>query len=233
MNNAQYKTKGILLRRVDYGEADRIVTFLTPDHGKVGAMVKGARKVKSKLAGGIELFSVSDLTLLKGRKDLDQLVSARLIEHYGDIVKDMDRTMFGYEVLKQMDRATEDASGEEHFGVLQQTLQSLGDLTLSVQVVRVWFLLRLLHSLGHMPDLSQKSEVVSQKSEEKKTFVFDFEAVRFVRSQRGIYSEDHIKLLRLAERYGPEVLQRVNGVNALLPPLDNLLQRLVQMQTHR
>lgn len=224
MNNSQYKTKGILLRRVDYGEADRIVTFLTPTHGKIGAMVKGARKVKSKLAGGIELFSVSDLTLLKGRRDLDQLISARLIEHYGDIVKDMNRTMFGYEILKLIDRATEDASGEEHFEVLKQTLEALGNLEISINVVQVWFRLKLLHSLGHMPDLT---------THEGELFLFDFENMKFTPSARGQYSPDHIKLLRLAERYGPEVLQRVNGVDALLPPLDNLLQRLVQMQTHR
>lgn len=232
MNNSQYKTKGILLRRVDYGEADRIVTFLTPTHGKVGAMVKGARKVKSKLAGGIELFSLSDLTLLKGRRDLDQLISARLVEHYGDIVKDMNRTMFGYEVLKQMDRATEDASGEEHFDVLHQTLKALGDLTISLAVVKVWFLLRLLHSLGHMPSLEGTSDVRRQNTEDNK-FVFDFDAMNFMRSQRGVYTEDHIKLLRLAEKYGPEVLQRVKDIETILPPLENLLQRLVQMQTHR
>ncbi len=227
MNNSQFRTKGILLRRVDYGEADRIVTFLTPTHGKVGAMVKGARKVKSKLAGGIELFSVSDITLLQGRKNLDQLISARLIIHYGDIIKNMDRTLYGYEILKIMDRVTEEASGVEHFEVLQQTMRALGDLSISLGVVKVWFGLRLLHSLGHMPELSVGEDV------EKDKFLFDFEAMSFVRSQKGIYVEDHIKVLRLASKYGPEVIQRVQGVDKLLPPLDNLLQRLVQMQTHR
>jgi DNA repair protein RecO (recombination protein O) len=52
-------TKGIVLTRTDYGEADRILHFLTPDQGKIAGIAKGVRKSKSKLAGGIELFSVS------------------------------------------------------------------------------------------------------------------------------------------------------------------------------
>jgi len=46
-------THGIVLARTDFGEADRILTFLTPDNGKVKAIAKGVRKQKSKMAGGI------------------------------------------------------------------------------------------------------------------------------------------------------------------------------------
>ena len=51
----QQTTKAIVLRRTNYGEADRIVTFLTPV-GKIRAMVKGVRGSKGKWAGGIGLF---------------------------------------------------------------------------------------------------------------------------------------------------------------------------------
>ena len=60
-------TSAIILKRVDYGEADRILTLLTPDHGKLSLMAKGVRKIKSKLAGGIELFSISTITFAEGR----------------------------------------------------------------------------------------------------------------------------------------------------------------------
>jgi DNA repair protein RecO (recombination protein O) len=49
----QFRTQAIILNRTDYGEADRIISFLTPDHGKVKAIAKAVRKSKSKLAGGI------------------------------------------------------------------------------------------------------------------------------------------------------------------------------------
>jgi DNA repair protein RecO (recombination protein O) len=77
----QQSTKAVILTRTDYGEADRIMTFLTPELGKVRAMAKGVRKPKSKLAGGIELFSVSDITYIVGRSELQTLVSTRLDTH--------------------------------------------------------------------------------------------------------------------------------------------------------
>ena len=54
----QLVTDGIVLSRVNYGEADRIIKLLTPEAGKLSLMARGVRKPKSKLAGGIELFSI-------------------------------------------------------------------------------------------------------------------------------------------------------------------------------
>lgn len=104
----QIVTTAIVLGRTDYGEADRILTLLTPDQGKLRLLAKGVRRVKSKLAGGIELFSVSTITFVRGRGDIGALVSTRLNKHYGHIVQDLDRTMLGYELLKQLNKTTED-----------------------------------------------------------------------------------------------------------------------------
>src|SRR5438105_13293621 len=108
MKPQQFSTTGIVLARTDYGEADRILTFLTPDHGKVKAIAKGVRKIKSKLAGGIELFSVSDISLVIGRGELNTLTSTRLIKHYGNIVKDLNHSNTGYEFMRLLDKNTED-----------------------------------------------------------------------------------------------------------------------------
>src|SRR4051812_43718179 len=101
----QILTSGIVLKRTNYGEADRIITFLTPDHGKIRLIAKGVRRVKSKLAGGIELFSVSHLTYIEGKREIGTLISTRLEKHYGDIVKDIDRVQLGYELIKLLDKA--------------------------------------------------------------------------------------------------------------------------------
>ena len=60
-----------MLRKLDYGEADRIFTFLTRSHGKVGAIAKGVRRQESKLGPSLELYGHVDLLLAKGRGDLD------------------------------------------------------------------------------------------------------------------------------------------------------------------
>jgi DNA repair protein RecO (recombination protein O) len=70
----RFKTNGIILARTNYGEADRIITFLTPDHGKVKVIAKAVRKSKSKLAGGIELFSISQISFIIGRGEINTLV---------------------------------------------------------------------------------------------------------------------------------------------------------------
>src|SRR5690606_27473744 len=119
----QIVTLGIVLRRTNFKEADRIITVLTPDHGKVSVIAKGVRRAKSKLAGGVELFSLSEITYLPGRSSLSTLVSARLRTHYGSIVNDIDRTMYGYELLKLFNRITEESAEAPYFAVLQAALQ--------------------------------------------------------------------------------------------------------------
>lgn len=63
------RTRAIVLRRTNYGESDRILNLLTPE-GKVAVLAKGVRKEKSRLAGGIELFSISDVVIHQGRSNL-------------------------------------------------------------------------------------------------------------------------------------------------------------------
>ncbi|MDB5181251.1 MAG: repair protein RecO, partial [Candidatus Saccharibacteria bacterium] len=112
----QITTTAIILSRTDFGEADRILTLLTPDHGKLRLIAKGVRRIKSKLAGGIELFSVSDIVYIKGRGDIGTLISTRLIRHYGKIVSDVTRTMLGYDLIKMLNKATEDEPEDDYFG---------------------------------------------------------------------------------------------------------------------
>src|SRR5205814_1274862 len=104
-------TQGVVLSRTDFGEADRIIHFLTPDHGKVTGIAKGVRKSKSKLAGGIELFSISELTFIVGKSEIYTIISARLINHFDNIVKDLNRTNIGYDFLRMVNKATEDNTG--------------------------------------------------------------------------------------------------------------------------
>ena len=76
-NPRDLRTEAIVLRRTDYGEADRILQLLTPE-GKKSVVAKGVRREKSKLAGGIELFSVSEVVIHEGKGDLGILTGAKL-----------------------------------------------------------------------------------------------------------------------------------------------------------
>src|SRR6266545_3342347 len=72
-----YRDQGVVLRTYKLGEADRIVVLLTQGEGKVRAVAKGVRKTKSRFGGRLEPFSHVDLSLYRGRGDLDQVAQER------------------------------------------------------------------------------------------------------------------------------------------------------------
>src|SRR2546428_6923578 len=67
---ATYRDRAVVLRKLDYGEADRIFTLLTRTHGKVGAIAKGVRRPQSKLGPSLELDGHVAVLLAKGRGEL-------------------------------------------------------------------------------------------------------------------------------------------------------------------
>ena len=108
------RTRAIVLRRTNYGEADRILQLLTPE-GKIAVMARGVRRERSKMAGGIELFSVSDVTLHRGRGDLAILTSAKLVEHFDALVADIDLIERAGVMMKEVGRYAEQIDSPDFF----------------------------------------------------------------------------------------------------------------------
>ncbi len=210
----QLSSKAVILTRTDYGEADRIITFLTPELGKVRAIAKGVRKAKSKLAGGIELFSVSDITYIKGRSELHTLVSTRLDTHYGHIVKDINRTMLGYDMLKILSRVLEDEGGPEFYDLLVSSLSVLNNLNAPKDLAEASYLLNLMRLLGHLPNFTHDVKGMDLKNEG--TFQFSIDDMAFFNLSSGQFTQNHIKLLRLLSHNPPEMLTKVAGLKEYL-----------------
>lgn len=219
----QVLTKGIVLTRTNFGEADRIITVLTPDQGKLKLIAKGVRRNKSKLAGGIELFSVSDLTFIRGKSDIGTLISSRLDTHYGNIVKDIDRTMLGYELLKQVHKATEDEPEAVYFHLLHHALVALDDASISPDLIRLWFTAQLLKHGGHTPNLT--TDTANQKLVPEATYNFSFDDVAFApAADTGRFTSAHIKVLRLlCSDHPPTKLTHVQGTADILTDLTPLI----------
>lgn len=221
----QVVTTGIVLARIDYGEADRIVTFLTPDVGKLRLMAKGVRKIRSKLAGGIELFSVSDITFIRGRGDIGRLVSARLERHYGDIVKSIEQVQLGYECIRLLGKNTEDEPETGYFFLLDQTFAALNDPNIEVEHIRVWFLAQLLRLGGLVPNM--QSDTQGQKLNEHEIYTFSFEDMGFVTANNGRIVADHIKVLRLIfGNYTPGIIQKLRTDKELIAACSALVQTM-------
>jgi DNA repair protein RecO len=212
----QVLTKGIILSRTDYGEADRILTLLTPEQGKLRLMARGVRRAKSKLAGGIELFSTSDITFIHGRGEIGTLISARLIKHYGTIVKDIYRVQLGYELIKMLNRATEDQPEADYYDLLEQGFQALDQENIATDLIRLWFEACLLRLAGHTPNL--QTDTAGQKLAADQTYNFDFDAVAFAPHTEAKFTAAHIKLLRLTFKgHSPKTLNQIEGIESLVP----------------
>lgn len=228
----QQVSDAIVLTRIDYGEADRIITLLTPQNGKLRLMAKGVRKVKSKLAGGIELFSVTNITFIRGRGDIGTLVSARLVRHYGRIVQNIDRTMLGYELIKQLHRVTEDEPESEYFELLRQAFAALDDAGVPLNLIRLWFSAQLLALSGHTPNL--QTEPGGNKLMADKTYEFSFDDSAFVAREGAPYGSGAIKFLRLVfSGNEPHVLAKVQGSTELtarcLPLATSMRQAILRI----
>ncbi|HEU4966588.1 MAG TPA: DNA repair protein RecO [Candidatus Saccharimonadales bacterium] len=221
----QIVTQGIILARTDYGEADRILTLITPNQGKLRLMAKGVRRVRSKLAGGIELFSISDITFIRGRSDIGTLVSARLVRHYGAIVSDLARVQMGYELLRLLHRNTEDESEADYFSLLDHALAALNDTSINTDTIGLWFRAQLLRLGGFVPNLH--TDTSGDKLEISGHYTFSFDDMAFAVSPGGRFQANHIKVLRLLfGNYTPAVLQKLQVGSDLLQSVAPLVQTM-------
>ncbi|MBW3538260.1 DNA repair protein RecO [Candidatus Parcubacteria bacterium] len=211
---AYYKTAGIVLRRTNLGEADRIVTFITPEFGKLRAVARGVRRIKSRLAGHLELFGEVQLMLATGRS-LDVITSARLERSAEAISGDYGRLSASYLFAEMIDRL----AGEGH---PQPQLYDCARSSYAELVGRgadglleLWFKLRLASVLGYRPHLDSCTLCREQAGEE---YWFSCEAggivCRSCSTTRRPLSPNQIKLWRLLLDHPLEPVRRVQGAAA-------------------
>lgn len=209
-----FRTKAIVLRRTNYGEADRIVQLLTPENGVVSVMAKGVRKEKSRLAGGIELFARCDVTVGQGRGELGILTAARLEVFYSHIMTDYDRLQFGYDALKQVSSIANQLDEPAFFDLLDQAFGAIDDMNVDLRLTKIWFWLQLAILQGIGMNLS--TDVNGMKLVEDVRYNFSEIDHAFVFAETGTFTSDHVKLLRLLSAQSPKVATHVSGVDALL-----------------
>lgn len=105
--SSHYRTEAVVLRRHDLGETDRILTLFTPDHGKVRAVAKGVRRIKSRLAGHVELFSRVDVLLARGRS-LDIVTQAEVRDPFLALRGDLWKSAYAAHAAELVDRFAEE-----------------------------------------------------------------------------------------------------------------------------
>ncbi len=147
-----FRVEAIVLHHRDWGEADQFLRLYTLEKGKISAIAKGARKVRSRKAGHLEPFTRVSLQLASGR-DLFIVTQAETIDAFLPLRENFLLTNFGAYVVEVVDRFTYDE--EENRGIYRLLADTLTRLCASVNpdlVVR-YYELRLLDMIGYRPQL--------------------------------------------------------------------------------
>ncbi len=207
------RSRAIVLRRTNFGEADRILDLLTPE-GRVSVIARGVRREKSKLAGGIELFAISDVVVGEGKGDLGILTSARLVHFYRHILEDYDRMQFAYESLAQVTKASANLDESEWYDIMAEVFAGLDVTSVPITLVQTWFYIRVAQLLGD--ELNLVRDYKGDKLSPDKKYRYDSQEKGLVEDANGNLSSDHIKILRLVAVKSLNVILQVGGMGEYL-----------------
>lgn len=165
MAGRSLKTEAVVLRSLRFGEADRILHIYTLDRGRIGAIAKGARKVRSRFGGRLEPLSHVELMLHVGRGELATLTGADLIRPHAAVREDPYRLAVGLVGAEAMLRLfPEQEHNERAFLALTRFLDLLDVLESrapdrpELDPIGLSFQLKLLWLAGYLPHLGSCAE---------------------------------------------------------------------------
>lgn len=153
VESRSFRAEAVVLHHLDWGEADRLLTLYTLEGGKLRALAKGARRIKSRKAGHLEPFTHVRLQLSKGR-DLPMITQAETLQAYLPLREDLIKTATAAYVVELLDRLSyeEEGGNPPLFRLLTETLGRVATENDSWVAVR-YYEVHLLDFLGFRPHL--------------------------------------------------------------------------------
>lgn len=154
------KTTGIVLKVVDFSETSCVVTLYTRDFGKITALAKGARRLRSPFEGAIDLLASCRIVFLRKSVDkLDLLTEAKLLRRFRSASTDLSRFYVGLYIIELVSVLTDPAETQpELFDLVSNTLEAIDSPEATptrerLTIELLAFELKLLAMLGHQPSL--------------------------------------------------------------------------------
>lgn len=150
------KLVGIVLRRSDFGEADKIVTIMSKEKGKVRLLAKGVRKIKSRRAPHLELFNQVDVSVHSG-KTWNIITEANTIQDFSEIKANLELTAFGFYLAEVLDRLLPEEEPHEkvyfsYIGALRELCELKKETgNKKAESIIKEFVIQLLWELGFLP----------------------------------------------------------------------------------
>ena len=216
----EIRTQAYVLRRTNYGEADRILNIITPG-GKISAIAKGARKEKSKLAGGIEMFSLIEITVHHNKSDFGIVTSAKMLKYYDKILMTYEKMELATMLLKEINKVAENSDSAEYFKLIDQGLDSINN-GINTALVESWFLLNLMKAQGE--DMNLYRDVNGNKLMEESRYDWDALEKAFVVRDKGEFGAREIKTLRLMTKLDIATVGKIKNIDEMLMRILRLMR---------
>jgi DNA repair protein RecO (recombination protein O) len=227
-----YQTEAIILRRRNWGEADRILTLFTPQRGKVRVRAVGVRKPASRKAGHLELFHRANLFLAKGR-DFDIITQAETVEAYARLREDLVASAAASYTVELLDRISpEESENTAAYRLIVRILEELsgaGDPALALRC----YDMKLLEYSGYRPELSVCT--IGGEGIQAEDQYFSPERGGAVCPRCAEHAEGcfpvtlaALRVLRHMQRCGLEEALKLNVRKTTLEELEGVLQRYIQ-----
>jgi DNA repair protein RecO (recombination protein O) len=149
-----YVTDAIVLSRFDYGEADRIMTLFTPEHGKFKAIAKGVRRTTSRLGGSLEPLAELRVALARGRT-FDVVTQVEVSHAWLRLRDSLESTATAWYLAELADRSIEERHETEGLYALLKHAYELLDAGMAPHRVARWYEMRLADEMGVRPEVDR------------------------------------------------------------------------------
>ena len=150
----RYTTEAIVLSRFDLGEADRVLTLITPAGGKLKAIAKGVRRPTSRLGGSLEPFAELTVDLARGRT-FDVVTQVSVGHAWLRLRDDLESTATAWYIAELADRSLEERHAAEPLYSLLRRAYELLDAGMAPGRVARWYEMHLLDELGFRPEVDR------------------------------------------------------------------------------
>ena len=189
------RTEGIVIKEINFGEADKIITVLSKEHGKISLVAKGARRYKSKLAAGTQFLCYSKFLLFKGR-NLYTINGCELIESFQEVGNDLVKLTYAAHLAELVyDTAQENQPSARTLKLFLNALYYLVKTNRSSELITKIFELRYLCILGYAPYVKG---CINCMNESPENLAFSFKKCGFVCCNEKCMSEDDKDAIKLS-----------------------------------
>lgn len=234
-----YRTEGVVLRRHDLGEADRLTTVYTREYGKVRLVAKGVRRPRSRKAGHLEPFTRVALLIARGR-ELDIITQVETIDDYPGLRENLTQLGQASYISELLDRFSVE-EGEGNYVQYELLLKSLERLTqegFEPRSVVLYFELRLLDLVGYRPELFRCVNCGSEIRPEDQFFSSHQGGIlcpNCGREKRNVHlvSLAGLKVLRHYQRSSYETAAAPRVSKELFDEVDQLLEHYINYLLER